>query len=509
MLANVALLLAAVWLAIPALARMVGLLLYPYAVDGLEGTLLYEARLWRSGAALYQPLERFGFVSAPYPPVSYLALMLFDMIPGPHVFFGGRLVSFLAALAVAALIAIMVRRAGGAWGAGALAAALLLSAPPLQLWGTRIKPDVLALCFTTLGLLFAADTIDQNPHRADSSTTLRDYSRLFAQRRGQQTAFTIARAMALPAVCFALAFFTKQTAVAGALAFGIALLVADWRGTGALRGWLARPLIFALCYLALTLGAWALLDLATGRMYTQHVWWNFARGGWWSPILFWRIVGLLTFWLPLLPIALLSLWVARERRAALLPACYLLMVPISLLGAGEEGAHHNHLLETHTALALCGGIAIGWCVASLPRRLWLALPAAGLLALQLWLAPQPPAWYAGQLAPSDPPDRYLAFLRATPGEVLGDDTGLLFQAGKDLRYNDPSTMGPAARSGLWDQSGLLEDIANQKFTAIMIPTDATTADRSSSGRWTPEMLAAIRQHYRLLYRDTLNTFVPR
>jgi hypothetical protein len=101
------------------------------------------------------------------------------------------------------------------------------------------------------------------------------------------------------------------------------------------------------------------------------------------------------------------------------------------------------------------------------------------------------------------------YIRATPGEVLADDVGLLYAAGRPLRYDDPSTMGPAASSGVWDQSGLLQEIAERRFSAILIPVNVERDTVDVTGRWTPEMLAAIRAHYRLAFRDTIFTYVPK
>jgi hypothetical protein len=92
---------------------------------------------------------------------------------------------------------------------------------------------------------------------------------------------------------------------------------------------------------------------------------------------------------------------------------------------------------------------------------------------------------------------------------LADDTGLLFQAGRELRYDDPSTMGPAAAIGVWDQSGLIEEIRQKKFSAILIPVNAEKSAIDPAGRWTPEMLAAIKEHYTLKFRDKIYTFVPK
>lgn len=526
-LLTIALLSSALLLALPAFQRMAHLLSFPYSHDGLEGTLLYEARLLRSGQALYQPLERYRFVSAPYPPVSYLAFALFDLIHGPHVFWAARLVSLLAALGSAFLCAMMMRRSSASWPVAIFAAALLLSVPPLQLWATRIKPDVLALFFTSSGLFFGMRSLLQ-------STT-------------PPLSFRASRfpwMLGLAALAFSLAFYTKQTAVAGPLALGIALLAADWRdwrlGTDReLYVWKFpfqhRTLAFALSYLAMVLGAWLVLDFMSGGQYTLHVWWSGGRSQWWSFALFRKIVGLLGFWWPQMILALLILPLSISRRALFVPACYALVAPLTLLGAGETGAHHNHLLETHLALTLAGcsvlGVALGLLqphgsaqqafdasakataagrkASSTRFAVFVASTALLLTGIQVVQSQQPPDWYTGELAATETPERYLDFMRATPGEILADDTGLLFQAGRELRYDDPSTMGPAAKIGKWDQSGLLEEISQKKFSAIMIPVNLERSDIDPSGRWTPEMLAVIKAHYQLKFRDTIYVYVPK
>jgi hypothetical protein len=328
-----------------AAARLLALLNYPYPHDGLEGTLLHEARLLWAGEPLYQPLERERFVSAPYPPLHPLLLGLADKISGPHVFWSGRLISLAAALGVAALIVLIVRRAGGTWLGGLLGASLFLSAPPVLLWATRIKPDLTALLWTALGLWFAqrslALTSDEGRRAKDETPYIRPSSVIIA-------------------LCFVLAFFTKQTDVMAPLGIGLALLIADLRafyGAGERAGYLGRlpmrwrTLIYGLSYFALALGVWALLDLVTAGQYTAHVW-GLHRSEWWSAALLGKFVTLLAPYLPAIVLALLVLIRAIRTGRALVPACYALVVPISLLGAGEVGANHNHLLECLLALAL-------------------------------------------------------------------------------------------------------------------------------------------------------------
>jgi hypothetical protein len=500
-----------------AAVRLVALLSYPYPHDGLEGTLLHEARLLWSGAALYQPLDRFSFVSAPYPPLHPLILGLADKITGPHVFWFGRLVSMIAALGVAVLIVLTVWRTGATWLGGLIGACLFLSAPAVLLWATRIKPDLTAMLWTALGLFLATCATTDNRRiwrlgRSDWQSRADDSQPAIPDRQS-----LLAGRWLLVAACFVLAFFTKQTDVAAPLAVGLALLIADLRAFYGVRersGYIWRfpmrwrTLIYGLSYLVLALGIWALLDIVTGGQYTAHVW-GLHRGEWWSSALLSKFVALLAPYWPMALLALLLFIRAVHTGRGLVPACYTLIVPISLLGAGETGANHNHLLETLLALSLAAGIVSGWMAELVARQQPAALLVLGLLAAQIALAYRPQDWYLNELTPNDPPTRYLAFIRATPGEILADDVGLLYAAGRALRYDDPSTMGPAAQSGIWDQSGLLQEIAERRFSAILLPVNVERSTIDASGRWTPEMLAAIRAHYQLKFRDTIFTYVPK
>jgi hypothetical protein len=489
-----------------AFTYLAALLRYPYPHDGLEGTLLHEARLWWGGEPLYQPLTTDRFVSAPYPPLHPLILGLADRVTGPHVFWSGRVVSLVAALGIALMIVLIVRRAAKTWAGGLLGATLFLSAPPVILWATRVKPDLMALLLTTLGLYLASRATEDRGWRMEDggSTTVHPPSSSFHPL-----------SVVASAVCFTLAFFTKQTAVAAPLAVGLALLATDLRAFRRTRaGYIGRlplrwsTLIFGLSYAVLTLGTWLVLDLSTGGQFTAHVW-GLHRSEWWSSYLLSKFVVLLAPYWPAGLFALALLTRAAQSGRGLVPACYALVVPITLLGAGETGANHNHLLESLLALALAVGIAAGWA-AELPlRALPTSLGVVGLLVAQLYLAVQPQPWYDRELVPGEPPERFISLIRSTSGEVLTDDVGLLFAAGRPLRYDDPSTMGPAATSGVWDQRGLLREIAERRFSAILIPIDVEEQTADPAGRWTPEMIAAIREHYRVAYRDSIYTYVPR
>ena len=489
-------------LALRSLIWILGLMAYPYPADGLEGTLLSQAHLLWSGQQLYQPFELYRFVSSPYPPLHPFVLGLADQVDGQHPFWSGRAVSLLAAGGVLVAVALTVRSITRSWLAGLLSAALMLSFPPLVLWATRIKPDMYALLWTALGLLAATWAIVRTE----------DGGRGASEQRPAVDRPSVLRPSVFCAVCFALAFFTKQTALAGPLAAGLAFLLDDlriWR-TGQ-HGRLPisrRTLLFGVSYVGIVAVSWLLLDVWSNSQFTFHIWTQH-RNALWTPQLMLKFVALLGYTWPLMLLSLGTLALAWREPRALVVACYALVAPLTLYGAGKTGANHNHLLETLLALVLAGGVVFGWGMQHLARRPLLASVAVGVFAVQLALAFSPPQWYEGELVLSGTPERFVTFIKTVPGEVLADDPGLLYMLDRPLRYDDPSGIGPVAHDGLWDQRGLVDDITQRRFGAILIPVDVDIDSIDPSGRWTPEMLAAIKANYQVLYRDTTMVYVPK
>lgn len=500
----------------------------PSPLDGQEGTLLSEARLLLAGEPLYQPLRPDQVIGAPYPPVHYLALAAVEAAfgvkdwqppvdlpldtPLPAVFTAGRFVSLAAMLGVALLLGLSVWRLGGSPVVGLITATLWLAFPPVQLWATRIKPDPLALAATAGGLLAIAWYL--RPRRS-------------AARQARAGDWLLL----LAAACFTLAYFTKQTAVAAPIASGLTLLLlgianptpASTNRWNWLRRRISRPLlVFSAAYLGLVSLTWLLLDLLSGGQFTYHVW-GLHPPSWWYLS---RFLNYATLLLPAWPLMLAALaggglalaGVLRgERRpdsGLVFTTCYAALGTLTLLAAGVSGAHHNHLLEPFLALSLAGGTLAGRLVRGTrvaPQwRVPAGLAALALLLLQLGLFVERPAWYRGEFdMQRQDHERYIRLIISQPGEVLADHIGLLVAAGRTPRYNDPATMGPAVRSGLWDDRNLIAEIADRRFSLIILPFDAGATERDGSGRWNPAVIAAVDEHYRVLYRDTLFSYVPR
>lgn len=465
------------------------LIAYAYPHDTLEGTLLYEARLWRSGQQLYQALEPYRFIASPYPPLHPWLLGIFDQLQGPHIFWGGRILSLLAWCGVGMAIVAMVRIVSGSWPAGIIAAILLLHSEPAQLWASRIKPDMLALLWTSAGLALA--------------------SWLYTRPAKPWWAWIGVSA------CFILALGSKQTAVAAPLAVGLALLSSDayawWLSPQRSAWWrIPRARTWALAggYAALLAIFWISLDIWSDGQFTYHVF-TMHGNALWLPDLMRKFVSLLAPYWPSMLLALPLFWLTRTQPKLQIIAWYLLVVPSTLFGAGKTGANHNHLLETLLALSLGLGALLGW--AAQQKRYWPQIGIVLVVLLQFWLVRTPQEWYHNELKPIDNPERFVHFLRNTEGEILSDDVGLLLMADKPLRYDDPTGMGPVALSGFWDDSGLIDDINNRRFSAVIMPFELKPgSDYIDPARhWSPQVLAAIDQNYELKFRDTMNIYVPR
>ena len=77
---------------------------------------------------------------------------------------------------------------------------------------------------------------------------------------------------------------------------------------------------------------------------------------------------------------------------------------------------------------------------------------------------------------------------------------MLLLAGKPIPYDDPQAMAELARAGRWDQRQLLDDLARQRFSLVILPP--STRDEL----WTTETLAAIEANYYLKFRDVWFTY---
>lgn len=443
---------------------------WPWVIDRDEGVSVNSAYMLAQGRNIYG-FDPDGFIATPYPPILSIVGAL---LPRSADFglLGGRLFSLLSTLAIAGLAAALVSREWRSRLAGVVAGALFLALGPTILWASLYKQDMPALAFGLAGLAWLA----------------------------RWPAGHLAYG-AIP--WFVLAFYTKQTAVTAPAAAIVYLLWRDWR----------FGLRFALASAAAFAAPLAALELVTRHGFWTHVV-TYHAFPWQQERFLKNLRQFVAFHRLLLPLAALGLaCVIRARRPSLV-GLYAAFGLTSLIGNGTIGANANHLLEALLVCCLLVGVLVSRCAVAWRRP----APAAALLAALVILTAQLPAlgapaeWYDRKYFPSAQRADRLAQLATMigqqPGEVFCDDNYLLLRAGKTPRYQDIASMGPLASAGLWDASPLVRDLRARRFSMLVLSEEVTRPGYTSTS-WPPEVLAALREHYRLLYRDIMFTYVPK
>jgi hypothetical protein len=234
---------------------------------------------------------------------------------------------------------------------------------------------------------------------------------------------------------------------------------------------------------------------------------------------------LIAYWpLLLLPLLAAALELGHRRWPSL-PTLYLVAAAAVSLGGGTHGGNHNHLVETLLALALATGVAVGLALTGLATGGTgltlmgrLAVPAlllATLSSAALVLEPTTGgrAWLAGDLR-SPPAVEHLGWQQILPvvaadhGPVYSDNVGLLVLSGQPIRYTDPFTLAAATEAGLWSDAALVEAVRERRFSLIALRYDVGRL-RGVPTDITPDLLAAIREHYVVAERNVLFLYRPR
>jgi len=176
---------------------------FPYPLDYGEGIALDRAIALANGGSLYLPMDRPPYTSWNFPPLYAWICALGARWVGPGFAFG-RLVSAASILVTAACVYLLARRhvegevpgASRIW--GLVAALLYLGSTPVIIWGALMRVDSLAIALGLSGY----------------------------------TAVVTGLSPVLAGLLFGAAILCKQSVVAGLLAAGLMLAIAQPSLTG-------------------------------------------------------------------------------------------------------------------------------------------------------------------------------------------------------------------------------------------------------------------------------------
>jgi len=452
----------------------------PYEIDYGEGILLQYALNFARGGEVYGNYHHYPFVVATYPPVYPLLCAVGIKLSGVNFAFG-RSLSLLAALGVAALAWIILRRVGVSRLAAALAAVLFLASPIVYWWAPLMRSCIAAIAFGLAGL--------------------------YCVMRGGR--------WLIPAVALmALAVYTRQSNVAP-LAASVAYL---W--------WIRErknAVLVAASWAALVGAVFVALQAASHGWFYQHVvvanrnLWEAERlySLWWTAVRDWPapfLMGVAGAGLALAGLRAgetAPLGVAPRHPERLLGLYFVFSVLVSLT-AGKIGANINYLLEPLAASCIMAAIAYDRLAAhtgSWPGKVaWLAVWVLVVaVPVRLILDPEFKQYQAYQFSRDDimrGGKAAVAIIRKTKGDVLCEDTGLLPISGKPILL-DPHKMTSMFHDGRWDQRPLLEDIERRRFALIISRWDPQGGASDTFGaygnyRWSIGMGRTMMRNYYLL-----------
>ena len=445
------------YLSIAGIAAIVGLLAWLRAV-GLDGPVLYgegavaHAALLSRSLASYADTGGATFTAANYPPLYFLLASVGDP------FVTGRVVSMVATVAIAALVAGRAR-SGGRLVAGALGVGWLALAP-VAIWGPAVKPDLVALALTVGGVL------------------------LLERRRAAPSAALVV-----------LAILAKPTAAVVLVALVAWIL---WRDRSQLRPFARGGAITA------AVAAVGLVPFGYGGLWTHVVVWNALP---WSL----ESAALLASLAVVLYAALLGAGVLSRAFAGPIGAYVGAAVAVAVLG-GREGATINYLLD----LGAAGSLALASVAPVLARAPF--YPAVAVVELVLAaLLLDPIGIVPGRTATTGAwgdPARVAAASTALAGDelVLAEDSGLLVATGHRVVVDDLFLWSRLVARGTIGPGPLLTDVEAARFTAIVSEVDLAqlaTAPAYERTRWDASLVRAIEARYRLTSRAPGGLFVYR
>jgi hypothetical protein len=511
---------------------------WPWQIDYAEGVNLNAAYLLSQGHDIYHHNGPDGFISAPYPPLFFLLTAPFQF--GGPSFAVGRAISLISTVVVSLLIAYVVWKVAHNLAASLLAGALWLSLSPVIIWSAFFKQDIPAMALDLAGMVWImrrATTTDYGRWTMDNSS-LRSSTVSSPPRRQERqgsprflwisrfahsivqrpSSIVRPRDLLIASLLFTLAFYMKQSAITGAAATGIWLLVRDWR-TGLHYG--------------VTLAAMILIPFFTVNLLLQGGLWEHLVGYHSLPQTGRRFVrsmrALLDEYWPILLIggvALLGclalLWPRRgqpfiQEARARVGGLYGLIVLYTVLGWGQtltksgyEGANFNHLMDGLLPTCILVGLAaayLGRLLVNNDTPLWGGLGWAaigGLLVAQMFSFNLPQNWFGNFVGNNDKDHEMQGFSRlvaSTPGDMFSEDAYLLLRNGKLPIYEDASTFVPLADLHEWDDSVFNQAILDRRFSFIFL--------LQGNVRWTEAGLKAFGESYNLKFPGSVEAYEPK
>jgi hypothetical protein len=408
---------------------------YPYDLDYGEGIVWQQMTNIVAGRG-YAPISLFPAIVYHYPPVYHLVVSAVAGVFGSDGLATGRMVSLLSTFVS---IGLVVRLAFAAMPvhrpfrvrllAASIAGGCVAGSPTIVYWAGLMRVDMLASALSLAGLVLTLGSTTR-PMR-----------------------------IALAALCFVLAIYTKQTSIAAPASAFVALWLARPRAAWMLFAWCGG---LGLCTLA------GLVLMSHGGFLRHTLLYNLNRVDLSRVqivlfviltqiiILMIAVLGIVATWRRLRPTALAALRkklaIDPSDFAAVLLLAFFVIRTLMLPTVLKSGASDNYLIEWLYAVAVFVGIgAMPVINAALVGRRW---PRALLIALVVIGVPIQAystlvVDSAGNLL-TKPYANIVARIAQSSRPVVSDAMVLLIRGGQPVRW-EPAIAAELGHAGLYDE----------------------------------------------------------
>ena len=450
------------WIILPAAQLAWGVLLVatwlsivwpaPIDPDYASGEILDNTIAWSESGHLYGPIDRMPYRVFNYPP-AFPAVVRMLMAADIAPLHAGRLVT-LASIVLAVILVYRWLRAAGCDRAGAtLVVSLLASSFPLVFFVGQVHLQWAAVGASLCGCYLLRASV--SPARAAAAGS-----------------------------ALAVACFFKQSQVVSLAIVGAWLLAYH------------RRALFAYTTAAGTvaaLGAAAMFG-TFGRAAWQHVV-TYTVGTFSVDGLEASLLKHAASWTPLF---LFGLWVAARDATARRDVRFWYFAGSSLwlLSAARAGAGPQYYIEWSLATLLWIGPSLSTLGRPNSGHGWLAVALVAQLVFSDTIAATKLFRQAARLRRTEAslPGLCAALPEGRPVPI--DSAAIARACGRQPALH-PFIMTNLAQRGLWDERPFVRELEQGRFPAVVLPFDVFDRDVRRFEHWTPTMLDAVRQHYRV------------
>lgn len=446
---------------------------YKYGFNYVESVLAESVRLLPQYPFVYKDLNTPPFLIIVYTPLYIYASYFIYSFSGA-LFEAGRLVSFASILFLVAGIYFILRRLGSRSLPSAMLALLFLGFPLLWRHGVTMRNDQMALALEVWGLFAAVGWMGRKG--------IINRDELWA-----------------PLIFFTLAFFTKQSAVAGAGAVAI-YLVSSGKVKQAFKfatlqalfiiipwlflGWITKGNFFAHQKML------AAQPLYAKLFYTQWAYFFPQAAGF-------LVLGVL-----------FCAGIGRPKEHNLFSVYFLLC--LVLTGAlTKVGSDDNYFLAPCWALCVMMGIFLQKAETSRILRcvFWT------FFGLQIaYLVSTGPVWsepfvHEGRKSIEQTMDKASVLISKLRGDIIVENMALLIASGRPIYY-EPFEFTQASNAKFWNEELILSKLRNREIKAVVLGFNATGVTRTSN--FSTPFLLALHRNYELKGSKSGNYFyVPK